>query len=190
MTKSTEQLLAEIAEEIEKDKTCPLRKTRTHTVPGEGSATAMVAFIGEAPGQDEDEQGRPFVGRSGQLLRKTIDEVGFKPDDYWIGNIIKCRPPGNRDPSSEEVEHCKHYLFAQLVLIQPKVIVTLGRYSMGLLIDPKLKITKIRGQHIKKDGQLYLPTFHPSAVLRSGMELLPDFRRDIATARKLAEQAH
>jgi uracil-DNA glycosylase len=189
MTKSTEQLLAAIAKDIENDKTCPLRETRTHSVPGEGSATALVAFIGEAPGKEEDEQGRPFVGRSGQLLRRTIEEVGFKPDEYWIGNIIKCRPPENRDPTTEEVEHCKHYLFAQLVLIQPKVIVTLGRYSMGLLIDPKLKITKIRGQHIKKDGQLYLPTLHPSAILRSGLELLPEFRRDIATAKKLAEQA-
>jgi uracil-DNA glycosylase family 4 len=190
MTHKPEQLLQQIAKEIEKDPTCPLRDSRTHTVPGEGSSTAKVVFIGEAPGQDEDEQGRPFVGRSGQLLRRTIEEVGFAADDYWIGNVIKCRPPGNRDPSTEEVEHCKHYLFAQLVIIQPKVIVTLGRYSLQLLIDPDLKITKIRGQHIKKDGQLYLPTFHPSAVLRSGMELLPDFRRDIATAKKLAEHTH
>lgn len=189
MTSQAEELLAQIAQEIESDKSCPLRHTRKHSVPGEGSATAKVAFIGEAPGAEEDESGRPFVGRSGQLLRKTIEEVGFKPDEYWIGNIIKCRPPENRDPSTEEVEHCKHYLFAQLVLIQPRVIVTLGRYSLNLLIDPALKITQIRGQHLKKDGQLFVPTFHPSAILRSGLEKLPEFRHDIAKAKKLADLA-
>lgn len=189
MTLNAEQLLAQIAEEIRNDETCPLRKTRKNSVPGEGSSTALVAFVGEAPGAEEDETGRPFVGRSGQLLRRTIEEVGFKPEEYWIGNIIKCRPPENRDPSTDEVEHCKHYLFAQLVVIQPKVIVTVGRYSLHLLVKPSLKITEVRGKPLTKDGQLFLPTWHPSAILRSGMEKLPEFRRDIAAAKKLAEQA-
>lgn len=156
-------------------------------MPGEGLGSARIAFVGEAPGKDEDEQGRPFVGRSGQLLRRIISEVGLKEEDVFIGNVLKCRPPNNRDPLDSEIQACRHYLEAQISLINPVVIVTLGRFSLNLLISPELKITKIRGQHIKKSGQLFLPTFHPAAVLRNN-NLLPDFRRDIAVARKLSEQ--
>jgi DNA polymerase len=178
-------LLDEIAEEVRSCSTCPLHRTRSKAVPGEGPVSAKIAFVGEAPGQAEDEQGRPFVGRSGKLLRKTIDEVGVAQDQVFIGNVLKCRPPDNRDPLPEEIKACEKYLFAQLALIEPVVIVTLGRFSLQLLIDPSLKITKIRGQHIKKDGLLFVPTYHPSAVLRNN-RLLGDFRRDLAVAKKLA----
>lgn len=182
------ELLAEIADEIRRCTACPLHQGRANAVPGEGPVGAPVAFIGEAPGADEDRQGRPFVGRSGQLLRWTIRECGWVEEEVFIGNVLKCRPPDNRDPLEAEVAACRHYLYAQLALIHPRVIVTLGRHSMYLLIDPKLKITQVRGQHIRKSGLLFLPTFHPSAVLRDN-NLLPDFRRDLAVARKLSEQA-
>lgn len=114
-------------------------------------------------------------------------KVGWREDEVFIGNVLKCRPPGNRDPLDDEVETCSHFLQAQLVLIKPKVVVTLGRYSMNLLISPDHKITKIRGQHIRKDGLLYLPTYHPSAVLRNN-NLLRDFEIDLLKAKKLSEQ--
>jgi DNA polymerase len=179
-------LLESIAEQVRVCELCPLHKGRTNAVPGEGPADARVAFIGEAPGRDEDAQGRPFVGRSGQLLRKTIVDVGWAEDDVFIGNVLKCRPEGNRDPQDHEIAACSHYLEAQLALINPRLIVTLGRFSLNLLIDPSLKITRVRGQHIRKHGKLYLPTFHPSAILRN-MNLLIDFRRDLAKAKKLSE---
>lgn len=186
MREPPSELLAEIAAEIRSCISCPLHQNRINAVPGEGPVGAPVAFIGEAPGADEDRQGRPFVGRSGQLLRKTIRESGWTEDEVFIGNVLKCRPPDNRDPQETEVAACRHYLYAQLALIQPRLIVTLGRHSMYLLIDPKLKITQVRGQHIRKSGLLFLPTFHPSAVLRDN-NLLPDFRHDLAKARKLSE---
>jgi uracil-DNA glycosylase len=187
MLETPGELLEAIAAEVRRCIACPLHSTRTHAVPGEGPETAPVVFVGEAPGRDEDEQGRPFVGRSGQLLRRTIRECGWAEEDVFIGNVLKCRPPENRDPQEPEVLACRHFLFAQLALIQPKVIVTLGRYSLNLLIDPKLKITQVHGRHIRKSGMLFLPTFHPSAVLRDN-NLLPDFRRDLAIAHKLSLQ--
>jgi uracil-DNA glycosylase len=187
MRESPDDLLAAIAEEIKRCTACPLHQDRAHAVPGEGPVGAPVAFIGEAPGADEDKQGRPFVGRSGQLLRKTIRECGWREDEVFIGNVLKCRPPDNRDPLEPEVAACRHFLYAQLALLQPKVVVTLGRHSMYLLIDPKLKITQVRGQHIRKSGLLFLPTFHPSAVLRDN-NLLPDFQRDLRVARALSER--
>jgi DNA polymerase len=185
---SPAELLEAIAAQVRRCTDCPLHSARMHAVPGEGPIGAPVAFIGEAPGGDEDRQGRPFVGRSGQLLRQTIRECGWREDEVFIGNVLKCRPPDNRDPLESEVAACRHYLYAQLALLQPRVVVTLGRHSMYLLIDPKLKITQVRGQHMRKAGLLFLPTFHPSAVLRDN-NLLPDFRRDVAVARKLSEQA-
>jgi uracil-DNA glycosylase len=187
MVESVQELLAEVAAQVKACTSCPLHASRTQAVPGEGLPSARVAFIGEAPGAEEDRQGRPFVGRSGQLLRRTIVKVGWSEDEVFIGNVLKCRPPENRDPLSDEIAACSHYLEAQLVLIKPKVIVTLGRYSMNLLISPSYQISKIRGQHILKDGQLFLPTYHPSAVLRNN-NLLREFEMDLLRAKKLSEQ--
>ena len=187
MSESAGELLAAVAAEIRSCTACPLHAARANAVPGEGPANAPVAFIGEAPGGEEDRQGRPFVGRSGQFLRHTIREVGWREDEVFIGNVLKCRPPANRDPEDAEIDACRHYLIAQLVLIHPRVIVTLGRFSLHLLVDPRLQISKVRGQHIKKDGQLYLPTYHPSAILRNN-NLQPDFYRDLKVAKKLAGQ--
>jgi len=186
MPDTAQDLLDRIADEVRACTACPLHQTRTHAVPGEGPPAARLAFIGEAPGADEDRQGRPFVGRSGQLLRRTIVEVGWREDEVFIGNVLKCRPPGNQDPLPEQINACRHFLMAQLVLIQPRVIVTLGRFSLQLLIGPQLKISQVHGQHMLKDGQLYLPTYHPSAVLRNN-RLLPDFKRDLLRAKRLSE---
>jgi uracil-DNA glycosylase family 4 len=186
MRETPEQLLQAIAAQVRVCIDCPLSRTRLNAVPGEGPPGAPVAFIGEAPGAAEDQQGRPFVGRSGQLLRTTIRELGWREDQVFIGNVLKCRPPENRDPQDSEIAACRHYLMAQLVLLRPRVVVTLGRFSMHLLISPKLVMGSAHGQHMLRDGQLYLPTYHPSAILRNN-NLLPEFRRDLAKARKLSE---
>lgn len=187
MPDSASDLLAGIAAEIHNCRACPLHATRGNAVPGEGPPDANVVFIGEAPGRDEDQQGRPFVGRSGQLLRRTIVELGWREDEVFIGNVLKCRPPDNRDPQPDEVRACRQYLMAQLALMRPRIIVTLGRHSLNLLIDPKLRISRIHGQHLVKDGQLFLPTYHPSMILRNA-RLLPEWKLDLAKARKLAEK--
>jgi uracil-DNA glycosylase family 4 len=186
---SPAELYDAIAAQIRVCTRCRLCEGRTNAVPGEGPLGAKVAFVGEGPGADEDAQGRPFVGKSGQLLRDAIRAVGMVEDEVFIANVVKCRPPGNRDPLPEEITACRSYLLAQLALVQPRVIVTLGRYSMDLLIKPGLTITRVRGQHMVRNGQLIMPTYHPSYVLRNrNNDIERDFRRDIAVARKLAEQ--
>ncbi|MEZ5339065.1 MAG: uracil-DNA glycosylase [bacterium] len=186
MAEGKRELLERLAGRIRACTACPLCEGRTQAVPGEGSPEARVVFVGEAPGQEEDVQGRPFVGRSGQLLRQTIREAGWGEDEVFIANVLKCRPPDNRDPADEEIQACRSWLIAQLVTIRPRLIVTLGRFSMALLIKPGLKITQIRGQHVVRDGFVVLPTYHPSAVLRD-QDKLADFRRDITKARRLSE---
>ena len=169
-----------IAGEIRKCTKCPLYTGRTHAVPGAGPYTAAIMFIGEGPGFHEDKQGLPFVGNSGQLLEEWLASINLTRDDVFITNVVKCRPPGNRDPEPIEVDTCtKNYLFRQIELINPKVIVTLGRYSMGLFF-PKAKITQIHGQAKHENGRYYLPLFHPAAILRNmGMkpQALADFKK-------------
>ena len=186
MAEGKRELLERLAGRIRECTACPLCEGRTQAVPGEGSPDGRVVFVGEAPGREEDAQGRPFVGRSGQLLRQTIREAGWREDEVFIANVLKCRPPDNRDPADEEIQACRAWLIAQLVTIRPRLIVTLGRYSMALLIKPGLRITQIRGQHVVRDGFVVLPTYHPSAVLRD-QDKLADFRRDITKARRLSE---
>ena len=169
-----DQLLAALAEEVRACRLCTLGEQRKNAVPGEGSSCAKVMFVGEAPGADEDEQGRPFVGRAGQLLRQLIDRIKLDSGEYFIGNTLKCRPPGNRDPEPLEIEACKKWLFAQIAVIKPLVVVILGRHSMGLLLGPKLQISKVRGQVFERDGLHFLPTYHPAAILRN-----PGLRKDI-----------
>lgn len=187
MSETAVDLLQAIAVEVRACQACPLHAMRTNAVPGEGPINARIAFIGEAPGRDEDEQGRPFVGRSGQLLRRTISEIGLTEDEVFIGNVLKCRPPDNRDPQPAEIECCRHFLMAQLVIVQPRIVVTLGRFSMNLLIDKSLKISKDHGKHILKDGLLYLPTFHPSAILRN-FSSPAEFKRDLLKAKALSDR--
>lgn len=159
------ETLEQIAEQVRICTRCPLHQSRKLAVPGEGPAPAPLMFIGEAPGFHENEQGRPFVGAAGRLLEELLSLIGLERSDVWIGNIIKCRPPGNRDPEPEEIETCRPYLERQIELIEPKVIVTLGRFSMGLLLGGKGSISRLHGRPRRVGGRLIYPMYHPAAAL-------------------------
>lgn len=146
---------------------CGLAQTRKTVVFGEGNAKADIVFVGEAPGEEEDNQGRPFVGRAGKLLDQLIERIGVKRSDVFICNVLKCRPPGNRDPQADEISCCKDYLIAQLNIIRPRVICTLGRHAYNTLLEVDAPITRIRGKMTSFKGIPLLPTYHPSYLLRS-----------------------
>jgi uracil-DNA glycosylase family 4 len=145
---------------------CMLRKGAKGVVFGEGNPRARIMFVGEGPGKTEDDTGKPFVGRAGQLLDLMLRAHGFSREEVFIGNIVKCRPPGNRLPTNEEVQACLPNLKAQIRVIQPEIIVLLGALSSQTLIDPGIRVTKDRGRWFEKEGINYLATFHPAAVLR------------------------
>ena len=147
---------------------------RTQIVFGVGNPTADLMFVGEAPGADEDEQGEPFVGRAGQLLTKIIEAIGLKREDVYIANVIKCRPPGNRNPEPDEVERCQPFLFRQIDAIKPKVIVALGKFAAQALLQTTEPITRIRGRESKYRGATLIPTFHPAYLLRN-----PSSKREV-----------
>ncbi len=157
--------LDQINDEIARCRKCRLGYSRTHAVPGEGPEDAEVMFIGEAPGFHEDRQGRPFVGASGHFLDELLEEIGLKREDVFITNVVKCRPPGNRDPKPDELKACAPYLERQIEMIKPKVIVTLGRFSMERYF-PGASITRIHGNHKRIGSTIYMATFHPAAALR------------------------
>ena len=150
---------------------CPLYKTRRNVVFGEGNIHADIMFIGEGPGGDEDRTGVPFVGKAGKLLDMVFSEVGIKREDVYIGNIIKCRPPMNRNPEEGEQEACLDYLRNQVMLIKPKIIVLLGSIALKRILGKDYFITRARGKWVEKRGILYMPTFHPAAVLRDDSKL-------------------
>ena len=156
--------LTDLVAEVTVCTQCILSKSRLKAVPGEGPANADIMFIGEGPGFHENQQGRPFVGAAGQFLDELLKSIGLKREDVYITNVVKCRPPGNRDPLPEEIEACKQYLDRQIAIIKPKVIVTLGRFSMARAF-PNAKISAIHGQPRKIDGIVYVPMFHPAAAL-------------------------
>lgn len=159
--------LKALREEIGDCHRCKLSKGRKNIVFGEGSVDAEIMFIGEGPGEDEDLQGRPFVGKAGQLLTKLIEKMGFKREDVYIGNIVKCRPPGNRDPEEDEINACSPFIKKQAEIISPKVIVSLGRVSTQTLIGVKIPIGKLRGKFYQFENIPLMPTFHPSYLLRN-----------------------
>ncbi len=152
---------------------CDLQANCTHVVFGEGNHEAKVMFVGEGPGRNEDRQGRPFVGAAGQLLDKILASIDLSRAEVYITNVVKCRPPKNRMPTSEEILSCKPYLDAQIRVINPAIIVCLGALATKTLIDKDAKITKIRGRWHEKDGILYMPTFHPAALLRDPSKKRP-----------------
>jgi DNA polymerase len=168
--------LAAIAEEVRVCKLCRLYQGTTNAVPGAGNPNAEIMFIGEGPGFYEDKQGLPFVGRSGDLLNKMLKLIGLGRDSVFITNVVKHRPPDNRDPQPDEMLACKGYLDRQIDLIDPMVIVTLGRFSMARYF-PNGKITQIHGQPKYDERRAYYPLFHPAAVLRSD-SMLPGFEAD------------
>jgi len=152
---------------------CKLHAGRTNLVFGEGNPKADLMFVGEAPGRDEDIKGEPFVGRAGKLLTKIIEAIGLDRNDVYIANVIKCRPPQNRNPEPDEVETCEPFLFSQIDAIQPRVIVALGAFAVRTLLrDDKTPISKLRGRQYSYRGTTLIPTFHPAYLLRS-----PDKKR-------------
>jgi uracil-DNA glycosylase family 4 len=163
--------LAEVAVEAADCTKCGLASGRTQVVFGVGNADADVMFIGEAPGFHEDKQGEPFVGAAGQLLTRMLGEVlGVARDDIYIANVIKCRPPGNRDPQEDEIDSCTPWLVEQVSLIQPRVIVTLGNFATKFVLQTAQGITRMRGRAYPWHGRTVVPTFHPAAILRGGGE--------------------
>jgi uracil-DNA glycosylase family 4 len=161
---SSEELLREIAVEASTCSKCNLCKGRTRAVAGEGKSDAKILFIGEGPGFHEDQQGRPFVGPAGQFLDELLASIHLKRSDVFITNVVKCRPPNNRDPLPEEIEACNDYLDRQIAAIKPRVIVTLGRYSMVKFFGNE-KISAIHGRARKKDGYICIAMYHPAAGL-------------------------
>lgn len=159
--------LQQIASEIVVCTKCELARTRTKAVPGEGNANARVMLIGEGPGWHEDQQGRPFVGAAGKFLNELLNLAGLQREDVFITNVVKCRPPGNRDPLPDEIAACAPYLDRQIAAIDPDVIVTLGRFSMSRWF-PGEKISKIHGQPRKDGRRLIVPMYHPAAALHQG----------------------
>lgn len=169
--------LQQIADEVSICTACELHKGRTRAVPGEGPPNAEMMFIGEAPGFHEDQQGRPFVGAAGKLLEAWLAEIGLTRQDVWIANVVKCRPPGNRDPRPEEIAACAGYLERQIALLRPKLIATLGRYSMEKFF-PGARITRVHGQARREGDRVLIPLFHPAYVLRNE-SAMPDALRDM-----------
>jgi uracil-DNA glycosylase len=159
---------------------CKLSKTRTNLVFGQGNPKAELMFVGEAPGRDEDEQGLAFVGKAGQLLTKIIEAMGLKREDVWIGNVLKCRPPNNRNPEPDEVETCRPFLFEQIRLIRPKAIVTLGTFAAQAILETDEPIGRLRGRWRTAQGVRVMPTFHPAFLLRS-----PERKKDVWEDMKL-----
>lgn len=160
------QLLVIESQEVRSCTKCRLCESRTNTVFGEGNPDAEIFFIGEGPGETEDRTGRPFVGRAGELLDRMIAAMGLKREQVYIGNIVKCRPPGNREPAPDEVSTCTPFLERQIEIVRPKVIVTLGRPAAQHMLQQKISITKIRGQWQSWRGIRLMPTFHPAYILR------------------------
>jgi len=186
-----EAALNEIASRIRQCPLCPLAAGRTHAVPGAGRIDADIMFIGEAPGYHEDQQGLPFVGQSGKYLDELLDMIGLSREEVFITNVVKCRPPNNRDPLPDEIDICvSTYLKQQVEIIHPKIIATLGRFSMALFFSNNARITKIHGQPLRANGRIYYPLFHPAAVLRNpnlrpAMEA--DFKRMLTLVGEIAD---
>ncbi len=161
---NSDEILAKVAEEVQVCQKCELYFSRKNGVPGDGSSSAEIMFIGEGPGFHENEQGKPFVGAAGSFLDELLELVDMRREQVFVGNVVKCRPPGNRDPRPEELAACDGFLERQIQAINPKVIVTLGRFSMEKFI-PNAKISEIHGNAMRIKGRLVVPMYHPAAAL-------------------------
>jgi len=189
-------VLSELYEEIELCTQCEIAKFRTKVVPGEGAENADIMFIGEAPGWHEDQQGRPFVGPAGQFLDSLLASIGLRRGQVYIANVIKCRPMGNRDPLPSEIDNCRDWLDRQIEIIRPRMIVTLGRYSMAKFFPGK-SISKIHGTAQKRDDIIYYAMYHPAAalhqqslrqVIEADMLKIPSFLAEAATVQETEPQ--
>lgn len=187
--------LEKVADEVETCKLCPLYQTSTRGVPGEGNPDAEILFVGEGPGQKEDELGRPFVGPAGKLLEELLHHIGLSRNDVYIANVVKHRPPGNRDPLPDELEACWPYLKRQMEIIQPAVIVLLGRHALARFLPGKA-ISQVRGKAYRVGQTVYFPMYHPAAALYQGslrdtlfrdMEKLPQLVKQLAAGEVVPE---
>lgn len=184
----TVEILEQVANEVAVCQKCDLQYSRKKAVPGEGTVNSEIMFIGEGPGFYENEQGRPFVGAAGKFLDELLANINIKRGQVFITNVVKCRPPGNRDPQPDEVQICtSSYLDRQIQAINPKVIVTLGRYSMGLFL-PEAKISSVHGQTIWIKGRLIVPMYHPAAALHQ-QSLRPIIEKDFSRLPELTAKA-
>jgi DNA polymerase len=188
-TKEKNQKLSALNEIIKACTACPLYQGTTNAVPGEGNPDSTLMFIGEAPGANEDRLGRPFVGRAGQLLENTLHEIGLKRSDVWIGNMIKHRPPENRDPLPHELSACKTFLDQQIKIIKPKYIITLGRFAMEKFVSGVF-ISRVHGQAFPVEWEgndlLLFPMYHPAAALRNP-QMMRDFKADFIKLKNLLQ---
>lgn len=184
---TTQQTLAQVAKEVIVCTRCDLSKSRRNAAPGEGPADAEIMLIGEGPGYHEDQQGRPFVGAAGQFLNELLAQAGLKREEVWITNVVKCRPPGNRDPQTDELEACNPYLERQIDAIKPTIIITLGRYSMAKFL-PGAKISQVHGQMRRVGDRFVVAMFHPAAALHQ-QALKPTILADFAKLPKQLETA-
>ncbi len=166
---------------------CDLCRSRTHVVLCDGVLTARVMVVGEAPGATEDEMGKPFVGRSGQLLIRLFGEIGISREDIYIANVLKCRPPENRDPLPIEIKECRAFLESQIAFVAPRVIVPVGNFATRFVLDTKDGITKLRGKAFVRGDSAVIPTVHPAYVLRNGRRAEVDMRADLEVVRQLLE---
>jgi DNA polymerase len=189
MSEESVAALEELAGRAADCTACGLAETRTQVVFGVGDPEADLMFVGEAPGYHEDQQGVPFVGAAGQLLDRLLGEIGIARDEVYIGNVLKCRPPSNRDPRPDEIEACGDYLREQLRLIDPRVVMTLGNFATKLLLKRDVGITRLRGQVYPWWGRHLIPTFHPAAALRGGDKKLEEMRHDFGLVRATLDEA-
>ena len=181
------QALSDLAEKIRGCTLCELHKSRKNAVPGEGDPESPVMFVGEAPGYDEDRRGRPFVGKSGRLLRQKIKEIlGLDPSQVYITNVVRCRPPENRTPHPEEIEKCKKYLFTEIAIVKPKVVVCLGNISAKVLLNTDEKITSLRGNFFPKGNYTVFAMFHPAFIVRNTGKM-PVFEEDMRKLKDFLE---
>ena len=183
-----EARLAELALEASGCTACRLSQTRTKAVFADGSPVADIMFIGEGPGFYEDREGLPFVGKAGMLLNRLLRQVGVNRADVYIANVVKCRPPGNRDPRPDEIEACKHFLVEQIKLVDPVVVMTMGNFATKLLLKTATGITRTRGTVFPWWDRVVIPTFHPAAALRSGPAMMDTIRGDLELALSTVRQ--
>ncbi len=182
-----QSVLDHVTQEASACTKCDLHYSRKNAVAGEGPAKAEIMFIGEGPGFHENQQGRPFVGAAGRFLDELLEGIGMHRGQVFITNVVKCRPPGNRDPRPEEIDACSDYLERQMQALNPKVIVTLGRHSMGRFL-PHAKISDVHGQAMRIKGRLVVPMYHPAAALHQ-RSLRPVIERDFASLPELIQNA-
>ncbi len=187
-TGSSRRLLRELHSRAKECNRCPLARSRTNLVFGEGGPEAKVVFVGEAPGREEDVQGRPFVGAAGKLLTKMIESIGLKREEVYIANVLKCRPPGNRNPRSEEVDNCMPWLESQLSVLEPRVICALGTFAAQALLKTDKPISQLRGKVFNVQGIKLIPSYHPAALIYH-----PEWKRssweDLKLLKKVLDQS-